>query len=293
MKHLFIINPIAGKGKSLELIPMIKEIFSFRKEEYHIEITTHPGHATEIAKRYVESDDYRVYSVGGDGTLNEVLNGVVGSNSSLAAIPSGSGNDFVKSICNNLSREGILEKSITGKEKLIDVGSVNGKYFINISSVGFDGDVVYHTRKFKKVPGINGSVAYILGVAATLLKYDSYPVNIVMDGNKLTTDALLLAAGNGKYYGGGMMPVPKAELDDGLLDILLVEKVSRAKIIRFFAKFVKGQHASVKEAHFYRCKGLSMKCTKDIVLNIDGELEKVCEASFSIIPGGIKIVIPK
>lgn len=297
MKHLFIVNPAAGKGRALDLIPVIKKIFESRDDEYVIEVTKYAGDATVIARNYTSREDCRVYSVGGDGTLNEVLNGVVGSNSVLADIPSGSGNDFIKSLVQDLpkgiSNEEILARSIDGRVENIDVGQVNGRHFINISSVGFDGEVVYHARLFKKVPLVSGSLAYIMGVVTTLVKNRSYPLEVTVDGTKVEMDALLLAAGNGKYYGGGMLPLPEAKLNDGLLDACLVERLSRSRIIKFFARFVKGRHMGIKEAHFYRCTQLSISCGTDIVLNIDGELEKVRKADFIIKPGGVKMVIPE
>ena len=119
MKHLFIINPMAGKGRTLEYIPEIKKIFKVIKDEYFIQITNRPGHATEIVRSYVKTDIFRVYSIGGDGTLNEVLNGIVGSGSSLAVIPSGSGNDFFRSLCNDNKLSNLLLRTIKGEERLI------------------------------------------------------------------------------------------------------------------------------------------------------------------------------
>lgn len=149
MKHLFIINPEAGKGKAIAYVESIKNIFQGMEDEYHIEVTGYPGHATQIVKEYTSKEDYRVYAIGGDGTLNEVLNGIIGSTSSLAVIPAGSGNDFIKNIVSE-EDEYILLKTINGKEKYMDLGKVNDRYFINISSVGFDSEVVYNAKSIKK-----------------------------------------------------------------------------------------------------------------------------------------------
>lgn len=321
MKHLFIINPIAGKGKALEYIPKIKEYFSRIKDIFFIEVTKYPGHAIELVKKYVSKDTFRVYSVGGDGTLNEVLNGMAGSNSSLAIIPAGSGNDFVKSIFNysfdknnstvkNLSdkdiivrdtndivtdsfKNNLLEKLINGNEATVDIGRINNRYFINISSLGFDAEVVYKSHKIKKFPLITGLLAYILSVLVTLINYRSNPLKIVIDGQTIEKGTLLVAIANGRYYGGGMEAVPSADLNDGLLDICLIEYVGRLKILKFLPKFIKGQHTSIKEVSFFKGKNIRIISNNKIAMNIDGETNIINgKVDFEIVPKGIRIVMP-
>ncbi len=295
MNHLFIINPAAGKGKTLKLIPRIKKIFEDKKDKYFIEITKRPGHATEIAKQYSNSGIYRIYSVGGDGTLNETLNGMVNSSSSLAVIPSGTGNDFIKSIYNFSKHdkiEDILFKMINGEEKYIDLCEVNDRYFINIASAGFDAEVAYNSIKFKKLPFVGGKLAYILGIIRTVLNYRSYRLKINNDGRELRVDALLVAIANGRYYGGGINVAPKAEIDDGLFNICVIEKVSRFKILTLFPKVIKGQHAEIKEVSFYNGSNVKIHSEELIAFNIDGEITKGKEAEFRVVKNGIKIVCP-
>jgi YegS/Rv2252/BmrU family lipid kinase len=292
MKHLFIVNPVAGKGKTLPIITEINEAFKGINEEYIIEVTERPGHATEIVKRYVEIEDYRVYSVGGDGTLNEVLNGIVNSNSSLAIIPSGTGNDFIKSICKDLNMSNLLYRTINGKEEFIDLAKVNHRYFINISSVGFDAQVVYNTVKLKKSALVKGSLSYVLGVLLTLFSFKSFNINIKIDENEINADTTLIAIANGKYYGGGMMIAPMAKINDGILDICLIKKVNKIKLLALLPTLIKGTHEEIKEVSFHRGKRVSIVSKDDIALNIDGEVCKVKEVLFEIIHKGIEIVIP-
>ncbi|HHW48289.1 MAG TPA: diacylglycerol kinase family lipid kinase [Clostridiaceae bacterium] len=294
MEHLFIINPVAGKGKALKFIKEIKNLFVNSGKKYLIKITEKPGHATEIAREYTRKGCLRVYSVGGDGTLNEVVNGMVGSNSSLAIIPAGSGNDFIKSIVNsNMEPKDILVRAINGsKVRLADLAKVNERYFINISSIGFDAEVVYNTNKIKKLPCIPGKLAYILGVLITLFKYNNYYLKVTIDGQYIETKSLLTAVANGRYYGGGMLPTPNAEIDDGQFDICLISEVNRFKIFRFLPRFIKGLHGNLKEVSFYRGKKITIECDKDLAINIDGEVNKVRKASFEIIPKAISIVVP-
>ncbi|MFL0246601.1 diacylglycerol/lipid kinase family protein [Candidatus Clostridium stratigraminis] len=295
MNHLFIINPIAGKGKTLKLIPIIEKVFKARKEKFVIEITKYIGHAAEIAEKYSSEEDYRIYSVGGDGTLNEVLNGIVNTNSSLAVIPSGTGNDFIKSIFkynNKISMEAILIKTINGKEERIDLGKVNDRYFLNIASVGFDAEVAYNSIKFKKLPFINGTAAYILGLLITLFKYKNYDLNIKIDNTSLKLNSLLVAVANGRYYGGGINVAPKANLKDGFFDVCLIKRVGRLKILGLFPKVIQGNHETIKEVNFKNGKAVNIISKEDLAFNIDGEIIRGKEAEFQIIKHGVQIVIP-
>jgi YegS/Rv2252/BmrU family lipid kinase len=292
MKHLFIINPVAGKGKTVRLIPDITEYCSSRDYSYEIVTTGYPGHATEIAKQKSDEEPCRIYSVGGDGTLNEVLNGMAGSGSSLAVIPGGSGNDFIKSIIGNRIPDNILTATIEGTEKLIDFARVNDKYFINISSVGFDAEVAYQTGHFKKLPLISGKLAYILGILSTIAICKNHHMELILDNEVVSGRSLLIAAGIGKYYGGGVFALPDAEIDDGLFDICHVEAFSRFNILRLFPQYIKGLHKSIKGVHMYRSRKVEIRAEMPIPLNRDGEIILTDKAVFEIFPKSLPIVIP-
>lgn len=293
MKHVFVVNPAAGKGKALESIPRIQRIFTGRSDEYCIKITERPCHATEIAARYVKNQRCRIYSVGGDGTLNEVLNGMAGSDSSLGIIPCGSGNDFIRSIYPNSQDTDLLNKTINGKEIPVDIARINDRYFINISSVGFDAEVVYNIRSIKRIPGIGGSLAYILGILITVFKFSGNNLRIDIDGKKIEGKLLLTAIANGRYYGGGMLPAPEAKIDDGVLDICMIKPLSKAKILMLFPKLIKGTHGSIKEVCFDKGKRIEINSTSDLSINIDGEVIRGDKAVFEIIPKGINVIIPE
>lgn len=292
MKHIFIVNPVAGKGKTSHLIPEINKILEAAGLDYEIEVTKYPGHATEIAARYCKEASNRIYSVGGDGTLNEVLNGMAGCASSLAMIPSGSGNDFIKSLTNKKDYSNIIQETIEGTECEIDLARVNGRYFLNISSVGFDAYVVYNTLKFKKVPFVSGSLAYVLGVLYSIVDRTSSSLTITIDEETFQLEALLTAVANGKYYGGGMKAAPDAIIDDGLFDIIIAEKMSRPAMLTMLPKFMKGEHRNIKGVSFKRGKKVAVESTRPIILNIDGEVSIISKAVFEIIPKGIKVVMP-
>ena len=292
MKHLFIINPVAGKGKTLGLIPEIMEYCEGRSYEYEIVTTGYPGHATEIAKAHSAVQALRIYSVGGDGTLNEVLNGMAGSGSSLAAVPSGSGNDFIRSIVGANIPKNLIKSAIEGTERLIDYAKVNDKFFLNITSIGFDAEVVYQGGHYKKLPFITGKMAYVLGILTSIIICSNHPMKIKVDGTLVSAKSLLVAVGNGKYYGGGMLALPDAEIDDGLIDVCHVEAMKRLNILKLFPKYMKGLHASIKSVHFYRGKKVEITVDKPVPMSRDGEIILVENAVFEIFPKGLPFVIP-
>lgn len=292
MKHLFIINPFAGKGRSLKYIEQINNAFKEIKEEYYIEITKYAKHASIIAKEYSSKGDFRIYSIGGDGTLNEILNGMAESDSSLAIIPAGSGNDFMKSIYRKNNMRDILQRTISGKEKLLDVGMVNGRYFINIASVGIDAFIVVNSLKIKKLPYIPGGVAYILGIVNALIRYKSSKIEINLDGEIMRLKFLLIAIANGKYYGGGMLIAPEAQVDDGMFDICLVKDMRRLKVLRVLPMLVKGIHGNLNEVNFRRCSKVVINSQNVIPMNVDGEIEYVNKIDFELVHKKIKIVVP-
>lgn len=283
---------MAGKGNSLKLIPRIEKILSTLNEEYKIEITQRPGHATELVKAYVQEDAYRVYAVGGDGTLNEVLNGMVGSNSSLGVIPAGSGNDYIKSISKYISQD-ILYNTIIGKEKFIDIWKINDRYFLNVASFGIDAEIALNAQRFKKLPIINGFTAYFFSIIYTIFRYKNQLVNTEIDDYKLKEITVLVAFGKGASYGGGMKVLPDAIIDDGYLDVCYIKGMPKFKILTLFPTLIKGKHRTITDyVSFFKCKTAKVSCDKEMPINIDGEIIMNNEINFSILSRKIKFIIP-
>ena len=294
MKHLFIINPVAGRGHASSYIPAIHNHFKGNTEEYHIEITQNPGHAKDIAAWYAEKGDYNIYSAGGDGTLNEVLNGMAGSGCSLGVLPAGSGNDFIKSIYKSRDYGDILEKTVNGEVTPIDCGIINDRYFINIMSVGFDAEVGYYSGIVNKKLHLIGMLSYLLGIVAALIKGKiKFPVKLTFDDSEtVETTITLTACTNGKYYGGGFIPVPTTEFNDGILDVCFVEAKSLPEILYLIPKYMKGKHTKMKGVNFRRIEKMTIESEDELKINVEGELFFAKKVDIKIKKGFINFIIP-
>ncbi|MDR7854983.1 diacylglycerol kinase family lipid kinase [Tissierella sp.] len=269
---LFILNPVAGGGKAKALRSLIEEIMDKYNREYDLLLTSKPGEATCIAEKSV--NDYEIIvAVGGDGTVNEVAIGLINKNKgSLGIIPGGTGNDLAKSLDISLDPKEALETLCRGLKRDIDIGNVNGSNFLNISSVGFDAEVVINNVEIKKK--IKSRISYAISVVYTLFNFKMKRIQINIDDKILDEEIMLLAVGNGKYYGGGMKILPMAKVDDGYFDICVVSGVSKIKTLFLFPSIFKGNHVRYhKYVRIFKAKTVKIKVEEGIYLNIDGDVK--------------------
>ncbi|RBP67316.1 YegS/Rv2252/BmrU family lipid kinase [Alkalibaculum bacchi] len=290
MKLFFVLNPVAGKGKSIELMSIIKRICEKENVEYMIKLTPRVGGAEDTARWGIENNYKRIIAVGGDGTVNEVVNGIVGSKTVLGVVPAGSGNDFVRSIGDPKEPEQYILDTIHGKVKTIDLGMCNDRYFINMASIGLDTQVAIRTQKTKKY--FSGSLAYLVSALLTIFSYKGWDLNIQIDDQAFHAKTLLTAIANGKFYGGGVLPAPDAKLDDGYFDICHVKHMSKEKMFRVLPKYMKGKHRDIKEVQLVKGKEILITSDNPFPLNLDGEVSITNKAHFKLIEKGIDIIVP-
>jgi len=290
MKTGYVVNPVAGKRKSVELIPRIKEAAQKRGQETCLYITEGPGDAEKKAVAALIDGCRVVVAVGGDGTVNEVVNGIAESGAVMGVIPAGSGNDFARTLGIPLDFEEALECVLQGGTRSVDVGLINGRRFVNVASVGFDAQVVLETYKIKK--RIRGPLAYPLGVLKTLAGYRPFAMEIETDERTIRKQVLLAAVANGVYYGGGMKIAPEAVADDGLFDVLVVEDMPRLKILRLFPMIYSGRHLSRSEVEYFRTGKIKISCEEGHI-NSDGEIIGSCPVEMVMHAGGITVIVPR
>lgn len=275
---------MAGKGKGLELIHSLEPLIR-QKTEYHIEVTTAKGEATNIVRRYTTEENYIVFAVGGDGTVNEVLNGLMGSESSLAIIPTGSGNDFVRSIYCEYTLTDLIPELLDGITEKIDVIKVGEQYSLNITSVGLDAEVVYNASYYKQKKFIKGEMAYLISLIKTLLNPKGTYARVIMDGKEICNEKiLLLAIGNGAYYGGGIHMIPQAVVNDALSDVCLIRTISFRKILIALPKLFKARHGEVEEVEMYQAKTIEIETPSGCKINVDGEVSTITQTKIITLP---------
>lgn len=286
-KILFIINPVAGKGETIQIFKKIKKEFS--EYNYDTKLTKSIGDATQITRKYMNCYT-DIISVGGDGTLTEIVDGLKNYEGNLGVIAAGTGNDFIRSLNYPESLERCFEIIKAGKSQKIDVLKVNNHRFINVASFGLDGEVILQTDKIKQK--ISGTSAYVVSSIKSILKFKPYPVIVEIDGEPLKREIVLVAVGNGMYFGGGMNVTPCAKINDGFLDVVIANKTSKLKLINLFVKLFKGQHMNDSIIEHYKCKSFSIESDLDILINADGNLIGQLPAKISVDDDKINIIIP-
>lgn len=305
MKHCFIINPFAGRHDStLELEESLKVIFEKRCDTYDIYVTKGPNDATmEIKKRCQENElketpeDITFYICGGDGTCFEAVNGIVGfHHARMTIVPVGSCNDFLKSFPSYDFHN--LEALIDGEEKEIDVLKINGKYSLNVANIGYDAKVNYDCVRFRhKYKTVKQS--YNHAIIRNVLKPLGDQVNVTIDDdeNIFNKKSLLLVIANGGYYGGGFNCAPLARCDDGLLDIIIVKKVSIFTFLRLIKYYKAGTHLECKKFKniitFRRTKKIYIESPYELCLCLDGETFHTKTIDAEVIRKAIRFVFPK
>jgi YegS/Rv2252/BmrU family lipid kinase len=296
----FIINPASGFGKTKKLIkPLIKEIRS-QKSDAKIHLTQHALHAISLTKSAIKNGSERIVVIGGDGTLNEVVNGFFdqhgnlhSSDVSIAMVPSGTGSDFCRSIESPKNIQQAIDIAINGKSRPCDVGLVEAhdahgqkikRHFINVSSLGISGLVAglmrHITRRF------GPTAAYFLSTAQAISAFDA-PTIVVTDssGSEQTINKCsLLSFANGRFYGSGMKIAPHARLDDGLFDVVAISDLSLLFFLMHGYKVYQGKHldlpsVSVSQASICHVRSLS---PTPVYIETDGELFAELPATYSM-----------
>lgn len=316
MKHIFLLNPIAGKGKaSVELLPQIIAAVKARKVDYEIHRTVNVGDAKRYVRERCEEnpeETLRFYACGGDGTMNEVLNGLYGfPNAQLAVIPAGTGNDLVRNFSNwkrfrdigkqidgiSVPLDVIQYELLSGEGPNPDTQLASSGYALNMYNMGFDAEVVAKTSEIKGKPLMSGTAAYVGGVGIVLAKLKKLELSVEVDG-ELLEDAQYLLAGvaNGRFSGGGFDGMPVARLDDGFMDVLLVCSVTRRFFLSIVKKYHDGTHMDIlKEKGVLRhfpCREAVIRPKSDMIMAIDGETSTVGAVRFKLMPQAVHFSIP-
>ena len=315
MRYIFFVNPVAGTGKEADkLVEDIHALMREMRQEFNYKVVITKGDDDGIVRaqslaRDLQGEEAKFFVAGGDGSINEVLNGVFGyENISIGVIPIGTGNDTVR----NFPGAGdfrSLKAQVNGSTRKVDVlkysGEINGKeqtrYCINMFNIGFDCNVVELTNRLKQKPMLSGSLAYLLAVAGMVIKKKGTSLTIKTGGETIREGGMLLCAvSNGSYCGGGIKSAPLALMDDGEFDVNIINDVSRLTFARLFPGFRRGDHAGKMKGieHIIEMKKLKEielvpYGEDDLTICVDGEIQTTKGIKIEICPKALNFIVPR
>jgi YegS/Rv2252/BmrU family lipid kinase len=298
-----IVNPNAGNGKGKRDWDRISGLFEKENIPVYAQFTREKGHAIDSARKAINTGFRKIISVGGDGTLNEVVNGIFtqdycsSKEITIGMIPVGTGNDWGRMFGIPLVYEGSVNVIKEYKTMLHDIGKVKYhteneshiRYFINIAGLGFESIVVKKTNK-QKDKGRSSQAIYFYNLLSSLISYSNVKTDITIDGIKKTSTVFSINVGNGRYCGGGMRQTPEAVPDDGLLDVTVIKEMGRIEIIKSLKLLYDGTILSHPKIDGYRIKNLRVESESPLYLEADGESLGHTPAEFSIIPAAVNVV---
>ena len=288
MKHLFIVNPVAGgKDRTAEITALAGQTLQSSGALFEVYVTKAPMDACDkIRADAAEGGELRVYACGGDGTLNECVNGAAGlQNVAVTHFPCGTGNDFIKMFGEEKERFFDLAELVHGEVRALDVMECCGRYAVNICSVGIDARIGTEVHQYHD--------SYVLSVVANLFKGIAQPLTVRGCGMDYSGGTSLICACNGRFYGGGFNPIPDSRPDNGKLEFLVVRDVSRLTFIRLVGKYAKGRYRELANLITHlEGNHLEIDSETELVVNIDGEALWSKHVNFDLIPGGVNFLVP-
>jgi diacylglycerol kinase (ATP) len=290
-RYKLIANPAAGRGRAREAVLRVEETLRQRGAVFDLELTTGPRQAAEIARRSLDAFDV-IVAVGGDGTVNDILPGMVGSNRPLGIVPTGSGNDLIKplGIPNDIGKA--VDIVLAGRTKVIDVGKINGRYFANGVGIGFDAAVnraTYDIDHRKR-----GLWLYICALVRMLGRFDPVAATVSLNGRAARKDLFLLTIGNGTTVGGGFKLTPHARMDDGLLDVTTVRPLGVPTLLWHLPKVFRGTIERAKRyATLERTARLTVASDAPLPVHVDGEIFEMDSRplEIEIVPGALTVIV--
>lgn len=300
MKTIVIVNPQAGNGRTEKIWPNIESALEKSIGSFEVLQTTCQGDATDLSRRILAVDTARIVAVGGDGHLNEVLNGFIENDlpvnpeARLSFVMTGTGCDFQRSLGISGKWQNAAAKLKDAKVRKIDVGKVTYtaadktqkiRYFDNIASFGLSGAVDHCLEHSRLRDYLGGSPLFLWATIKTVFTHPNQSIRFrIDDGPEEEICSRLGLLANGRYFGGAMHAAPEAELDDGLLDLLMLKEISVAKFLWHLPKIYKGTHLKIPEIFFQKVRKFTAESSEQVILDIDGESPGYLAATFEVLP---------
>lgn len=296
-----IVNPVAGAGKTAKKWPQIMSLLESLGLDFEYDLTEAPRHAIELAKSAVDKGYELVVSVGGDGTINEVVNGICNTNGfsdvTLGIINTGTGADYIRTLGIPRSYKDACRCLVSQRRRTVDLGVVEyandghmeKRLFVNFAGLGFDAEIVRATTQQFKILGDMAS--YLVGLLNTLIFYENRDISITVDGELGERRICTVLMNNGKYGGGGMFAAPDADPADGFFDVLIVGDLTKPDLLWSLPRIYKGTHLTHPKITMKRAREIEIRSVHYTAVQADGELLGEAPARFSILPAALNIVV--
>jgi YegS/Rv2252/BmrU family lipid kinase len=287
-RFALLVNPASGGGRSLRALPeVIAELD--RLGATHRTVTTRSiEHAAEEAERARDNGE-TVTAVGGDGLLRPIAGALKGSGSAVALVPSGRGNDLARVLGIPRDPAQAARLAVEGAERALDVASVDGTPYLGIASFGFDSDA---NRIANQAKLVKGDAVYLYAALRALAAWKPARFEVTVDGARQTATGYSVAVGNSRSFGGGMLLLPHAELDDGKLDVLLVKEASKLAYLRGLAKVFKGAHLDSPHVELLKGEVIEVSSDRPFVIYADGDPIGATPATMRVEPGALLVIGP-
>ena len=304
-KIFAVINPLSSNGRTGKEWPRFEKTIKDDGITFDWEYTKHPLHATEITRNALKTGYNTIVSVGGDGTMNEVLNGFfengnqINKEACLTVFSRGTGCDFIRTLGMENSVENLISTLKNENSITCDIGTCSfikydgektKRYFLNVSDVGIGGETTYRVNRNSKA--LKGFLSFLIGTVSTIIVYKNKNLNIIIDDEIQINERInTVIIANGRYFGGGMHVAPLAKIDDGMFDIIILGDFTKAELIANFPKIYKGTHLEFHKVRRYLGKSIKVSSPDKALVELDGEQPGTIEAEYQIIPKGIRVRI--
>jgi diacylglycerol kinase (ATP) len=296
-KAQIIVNPYAGRWKARSAISEIEQTCHKIGLDYELAVTEEPGHGIELAREAALAGFSPIVSAGGDGSINEVVNGLMQAADNdvagpLGVIPLGSADDFSDMLGLEKNVEAACRTILAGQTRAIDVGCVNGRYFDNNSAIGLEPMVTITERAMKR---LKGTPRYILAAVKTVLSHKPWHVRITWDDGEYEGWSALVSVGNTPRTGGAFWMTPRAEVDDGYLDFVFAkQKLGQLRLLRLLPSALQGSHIDQPVVAYHRTTRLTIECDPPTPIQADGELIELSatRAKYTVLPGRLQVIVP-
>jgi len=300
-KSLFVVNPVAAGGKTAQVWPQIEKQLHSLGVDFEYRLTEAPGHATDLAREGVAQGYEMVVAVGGDGTVNEVVNGLMApggtrAQATLGVVITGRGSDFARTIgvpsdygeaCVRLTGERTMTVDL-GLVEFQSEGERRTRYFVNVGGGGFDGEVAHRANRTPNFMG--GTIPYLTSLVTTLFAYRNKAVELTLDDQepiRMVANSVVVA--NCQYFGGGMKVAPDADPNDGLFDVIVIGDIDKIEFLMTVPKVYDGTHITHPQVDTYRAKRVEVRSEEPLLLQVEGEVCGHTPLTFEIIPSALDI----